>query len=64
MGQVHRPEVEKINYIQNIHRIGQIAMERGVRPWLLYDFIFYATPLGWENKRCVKALHDYTEQVC
>ena len=41
----------------------QITMERSVRPWLENDFIFNLSPLGRENRRCVKILHDFTNQV-
>ena len=48
---------------QFFRRIGQIVMERGIRPWLTPDFIFKLSALGRENQRCVKALHSFTNQV-
>lgn len=44
-------------------RIGQIVMERGIRPWLRLDCIYQFSALGRENKRCVKALHNFTNKV-
>jgi cytochrome P450 family 4 len=44
-------------------RIGQITMERGVRPWLMNDWIFNLTTLGRENRHCVEILHRFTDQV-
>ena len=38
-------------------------MERGVRPWLMNDWIFNLTTLGRENRRCVEILHRFTDQV-
>lgn len=38
-------------------------MERSLRPWLDNDVIFNLTALGRENQRCVKVLHDFTNQV-
>jgi hypothetical protein len=44
-------------------RIGQIVMERGIRPWLRFDWMYKFSALGRENLRCVKALHDFTNKV-
>ena len=52
------------NFCCDYYRIGQIVMERGIRPWLTPDFIFRLSALGRENAKCVKALHDFTNQVC
>lgn len=38
-------------------------MERGVRPWLQPDWIFYLTSRGRETRRCVKTLHQFTNKV-
>ena len=38
-------------------------MERGIRPWLTFDWIYQFSTLGRENQRCVKALHAFTNQV-
>lgn len=38
-------------------------MERGIRPWLTFDCIYKFSTLGRENQRCVKALHEFTNQV-
>ena len=38
-------------------------MERAVKPWLHSDFLFNLSGLGRENRRCVKILHDFTNQV-
>ncbi|XP_046449670.1 cytochrome P450 4c3-like [Daphnia pulex] len=63
MGKQTRGEDEKALYVQNLHRIGQIVMERGIRPWLRLDWIYQFSALGRENKRCVKALHNFTNKV-
>lgn len=38
-------------------------MERSLRPWLDSDLVFNLSALGRENQRCVKILHDFTNQV-
>ncbi len=38
-------------------------MERSLRPWLDSDLLFNLSALGRENQRCVKILHDFTNQV-
>ncbi|XP_032789240.2 cytochrome P450 4c3 [Daphnia magna] len=63
MGRQTRSEEEKAIYVKNLHRIGQIVMERGIRPWLTFDWIFQFSSLGRENQRCVQALHGFTNQV-
>ncbi len=50
-------------YYHSVHRIGQITMERGLRPWLASDWLFPWTPLGRENRRCVDTLHRFTDAV-
>ncbi|XP_046449158.1 cytochrome P450 4c3-like isoform X2 [Daphnia pulex] len=63
MGRQTRSEEEKAIYVKNLHRIGQIVMERGIRPWLTFDWIYQFSTLGRENQRCVTALHAFTNQV-
>nr|QST15028.1 CYP4BY4 protein [Diaphanosoma celebensis] len=63
MGKQTRPAEETEAYVKSLHRIGQITMERGVRPWLMNDWIFGLTALGRENRRCVETLHKFTNQV-
>lgn len=41
----------------------QLTMERSIRPWLDSDYLFGLSALGRENDRCVKVLHDFTNQV-
>ncbi|KAI9563279.1 hypothetical protein GHT06_010737 [Daphnia sinensis] len=63
MGRQTRSKEEKAIYVKNLHRIGQIVMERGIRPWLTFDWIYQFSSLGRENQRCVQALHGFTNQV-
>ena len=63
MGKQTRPDHETEGYVKSLHRIGQITMLRGVKPWLMYDFIFNLSPLGRENQQCVETLHKFTNQV-
>ena len=63
MGKQTRPPEETAVYVKSLHRIGQITMERGVRPWLMNDWVFHLSALGRENRRCVQTLHKFTNQV-
>lgn len=38
-------------------------MERAIRPWLTTNWMFNLSSLGKENRQCVKALHEFTNQV-
>jgi len=61
-GQVGR-DGQLENYYHSVHRITQLAMERGVRPWIHSDWIFYRTQRGRDYQRCVEVLHNFTDQV-
>ncbi|KAK4025887.1 hypothetical protein OUZ56_014926 [Daphnia magna] len=63
MGRQVRKREETSGYLHSINRITQLTMERSLRPWLDNDVIFNLTALGRENQRCVKVLHDFTNQV-
>ncbi|XP_046641927.1 cytochrome P450 4C1-like [Daphnia pulicaria] len=63
MGRQVRKREETSGYLHSINRITQIVMERSLRPWLDSDLLFNLSALGRENQRCVKILHDFTNQV-
>jgi cytochrome P450 len=51
-------------YVKAIYRISELILHRQVRPWFHPDFIWYNfAPLGREEKRCLKILHGFTEDV-
>ena len=41
-------------------RIGQIAVERWLRPWLRFDRLFRLTELGSEYDRCQRVLRSFS----
>lgn len=63
MGRQVRKREQAADYLRCVSRITQIVMERAVKPWLHSDFLFNLSGLGRENRRCVKILHDFTNQV-
>ena len=56
-------EIGANNFLFLFYRIIDITLERSIRPWLNSDFIFDLTPLGRENRKCIKTLHNFTNQV-
>ena len=56
-------EIGVNNFLFLFYRIIDITLERSIRPWLNSDFIFDLTPLGRENRKCIKTLHNFTYQV-
>ncbi|XP_018324991.1 cytochrome P450 4C1-like isoform X2 [Agrilus planipennis] len=50
-------------YIKNIHRMGNISMNRLLRPWLFPQIFYSLTELYRMERAAVKALHDFTTRV-
>nr|XP_042910442.1 cytochrome P450 4V2-like isoform X2 [Parasteatoda tepidariorum] len=50
-------------YVQAIHKIGDIFLFRILRPWLLLDFIFKLTPSGRQFFKNVNVIHRFTRKV-
>jgi len=50
-------------YVKAIDRITQIVVERLKRPWLINDVIFDLSPMGREQKRLFKTIHNFTDLV-
>nr|QST15019.1 CYP4AP6 protein [Diaphanosoma celebensis] len=50
-------------YANAVHRISQIIIERYSNPWLQADCIFALTAIGREHSRCLKILHNFTDNV-
>ncbi|XP_046448962.1 cytochrome P450 4c3-like isoform X2 [Daphnia pulex] len=63
MGQQTKIEVEKAIYVNNVHRICQIFVERVSRPWLSIDWIYKLSSLGRESQKCISSLHAFTNKV-
>ncbi|CAH0554653.1 unnamed protein product [Brassicogethes aeneus] len=55
---------ENKNYKQAVYEIGQLFLERLLRPWLWRDiFYYFLTKNGLREKKLVKMLHKYTNKV-
>ncbi|XP_026740500.1 cytochrome P450 4C1-like [Trichoplusia ni] len=54
---------EAKSYKNAIYDLGSIFYERLVRIYLYVDFLFYLTPWGRKQKKHLKAVHSFTENV-
>ena len=43
--------------------MNRLSLERFGKPWLANDIIFSLTPTGREQKKLLKILHGFTEEV-
>ncbi|KAJ8030551.1 Cytochrome P450 4V2 [Holothuria leucospilota] len=50
-------------YVEAVHRMSKIILERAMRPWCYSNFVFRQTPLGREHEECLRILHNTTKQV-
>jgi len=50
-------------YIEAVHDLKNICIERFMKPWLLLDFIFWRTDYGKRFKKAADVVHRYAEQV-
>ncbi|KAJ9577301.1 hypothetical protein L9F63_006140, partial [Diploptera punctata] len=51
------------SYVRAIYDMGQLVMQRIVRPWLHPDFLYHLTPQSVRYRECLKLLHNFTDQV-
>ncbi|XP_057324592.1 cytochrome P450 4C1 [Microplitis mediator] len=51
------------NYKESVHRIGEIFLYRGTRPWLMNNWIFGLTSKGREQSRLLKYLHGFSNKI-
>ena len=63
MGIHFNAQLEDSEYVKAIDRITQIVVERFKQPWLISDAVFALSPLGREQKRLLKTVHDFTDLV-
>ncbi|XP_011699127.1 PREDICTED: cytochrome P450 4C1-like, partial [Wasmannia auropunctata] len=50
-------------YRDAVYRVGELFSYRAMRPWLYFDWIFSLTPKGREQKKLLKILHGFTENI-
>ncbi|XP_011858141.1 PREDICTED: cytochrome P450 4C1-like isoform X2 [Vollenhovia emeryi] len=50
-------------YLEAVHQMGEFFIYRLVRPWLYNDWTFLLTPKGRKQRKILKTLHGFTEQV-
>ncbi|XP_069136023.1 cytochrome P450 4A24-like [Argopecten irradians] len=50
-------------YVDAVRRLTYISQERLLRPWLMFDFTFYLSPLGREYSKHAKYVHNFDEKV-
>ncbi|CAK8679265.1 unnamed protein product [Clavelina lepadiformis] len=55
--------VAEQNYIKAVQMLGEITMLRFKYPFLLIDWIFWISPVGWKFRKQVNFVHVYTEKI-
>ncbi|XP_077521037.1 cytochrome P450 4c3-like isoform X4 [Amblyomma americanum] len=50
-------------YVIAVKRIGELFVERVLKPILQIDFIYRWTPMGREYRRCLHTLHSFTRKL-
>ncbi|XP_043828921.1 cytochrome P450 4V2 [Dromiciops gliroides] len=50
-------------YVRSVFRMTDIILRRMKMPWLWLDLWFLMFKEGWEHKRRLKILHDFTDKV-
>ncbi|GAB1598779.1 cytochrome P450 4V2-like [Argonauta hians] len=50
-------------YLESVKRVGDIITKQMVTPWLWPSFLFNLHPWGREMAKCIKYLHDFTNEV-
>ncbi|XP_050050666.1 cytochrome P450 4c3-like isoform X1 [Dermacentor andersoni] len=54
---------EKSPYVAAVNRLGELFLERTMRPLWRLDFIYKLTAFGREYYRCLNVLHSFTRKV-
>ena len=49
--------------LSSVHRMGEIVIQRSLRPWLRPNLIWRLSKQGRDEKRLLKVLHGFTETV-
>ncbi|XP_077618514.1 cytochrome P450 4V2 isoform X2 [Crocuta crocuta] len=50
-------------YVQAVYRMSDLVHRRMKMPWLWLDFLFLMHKAGWEHRRNLKILHNFTNTV-
>ncbi|KAL0134225.1 hypothetical protein PUN28_001197 [Cardiocondyla obscurior] len=51
------------HYRNAVHKMGELVVYRLFRQWLRYDWVFFLTSKGREQKKILKTLHEFTEKI-
>lgn len=60
---VNAQEDDDSPYVRAVKVVSGSFLERFVSPWKWVDVLFYSNPTGWNVKRNVEYLHNFTERV-
>ncbi|XP_071653024.1 cytochrome P450 4C1-like isoform X2 [Temnothorax longispinosus] len=60
---LHGHDTFQQRYREAVHQIGKLLIYRMVRPWLYNNWIFSLTSKGREQRKMLKILHGFTEQI-
>lgn len=50
-------------YTEAIQKMGELLVYRTSHPWLLFDWVYFFTPLYHKQKKILKTLHHISETV-
>jgi len=50
-------------YVDALATVAETVLARGIRVWLLIDWIFELSSYGRKQRECLKILHEFTENV-
>jgi len=63
MGIKVRGQEKESEYVNCLHQVSELILERLSRPWLWPNFIFAYSKQGRKFKRCLKVMKDFTMSV-
>ncbi|KAK4025904.1 hypothetical protein OUZ56_014940 [Daphnia magna] len=63
MGTRINAQTQDSDYVRAVCRIGQLLVEKMLKPWLEHPLMFSLSALGREHNQLLEILHGFTENV-
>uniref|UniRef100_A0A0P4YCM9 Cytochrome p450 n=1 Tax=Daphnia magna TaxID=35525 RepID=A0A0P4YCM9_9CRUS len=63
MGTRIEAQTQDSDYVRAVYRIGQLILEKMLRPWLEHPWVFSKSALGREHDQLLGTLHAFTDGV-
>lgn len=54
---------DQTEYVHKLYEVGELALTRVTRPWLWFDWVFYATKTGRQFSAAKQTMHEFTTRV-